>query len=80
MAYNSGMRTVSVKVARQDLSKSPQEAERGERIFLERRGEPAAELVPHQRSGMSGAEQDAARRRMDVLFEERLTPGEAKFK
>jgi prevent-host-death family protein len=44
--YNVGMKKASIRDLRIHASKLVRDAESGERIVIERRGEPVAELVP----------------------------------
>ncbi len=47
-SYNIGMKTVSIREAKNRLTELAREVERGETIVVTRNGAPAFELTPHR--------------------------------
>ena len=47
-SYTPGMKTVSIRDAKNRLTELAREVERGETIIVTRNGRPAFDLVPHQ--------------------------------
>jgi len=47
-SYTSGMKTVSIRDAKNRLTELAREVERGETVVVTRNGRPAFDLVPHQ--------------------------------
>ena len=47
-SYISGMKTVSIRDAKNRLTELAREVERGETVVVTRNGRPAFDLVPHQ--------------------------------
>jgi prevent-host-death family protein len=48
-SYMAGMKTVSIRDAKNRLTELAREVERGETVVVTRNGRPAFDLVPHQR-------------------------------
>jgi len=69
------MRTVSLMVANQQLSRLVRDVERGQRFVITRRGRPIAELVPHVAERTRTPEWVAAYDRMMARLEEGVSLG-----